>query len=274
MAAFQTLRIAPARGAFRRLSYQSRLQACGCDPGHHQLPRHLRTAWFVMPTLVFLQLELPSSAALVARLSRATQGWASTTSHHNQDTRAFPPARRFLLARLRADPSPPRSWAGVQGLLGLRRISPEPRPRTVHAAFTAHGANKQIPSGWRPVGVEAGGLREHCAPCDFEWLWSGWRPADARCTYIGGPPNPPGSVCRTRSPCLLVPGYAAQARVLRVHTPPSSDVVADRGYHVVDRTCHATDRWESSAGPGHPSHLAPCTLHPAPAPRCRNGSAT
>lgn len=176
MAAFQTLRIAPARGAFRRLSYQSRLQAHGCDPGHHRLPRHLRTAWFVMSTLVLLQLELPSSAALVARLSRATQGWACTTFRYNQDTRAFPPARRFLLARLRADPSPPRSWAGVQGLLGLRRISPEPRPRTGHAAFTASGANKQIPSGWRPAGVEAGGLQEHCAPCDIEWLWSGGGP--------------------------------------------------------------------------------------------------
>lgn len=55
------------------------------------------------PTSVCLRLELPSSAATVAQLSCASCGRASTSFRYNQDTRAFPPEHRFLIARLQSE---------------------------------------------------------------------------------------------------------------------------------------------------------------------------
>lgn len=90
-------------GAFRRLSYQAGLQADGRDPGHHQLRRHLQTTWSMMPTLVFLQHGLPSSAAPVTQLSCVSRDRTCTDFHRNQVTPAFAPVRRFLLAHLLVD---------------------------------------------------------------------------------------------------------------------------------------------------------------------------
>ena len=118
-----------------------------------------------------------------------------------------PPARQCLA----------RSWAENRGLLGRCRISPCPRPRTVHAAFTAHGANKQIPLNWRFKGVGAGGPLEHCAPSENEWLWSGWRPAHTHVLMcMGGPPRRPGSDYRTRSPSCPGPWICVTAACKRV----------------------------------------------------------
>ena len=91
------------KGAFRRLSYQARLQADGRDPGHHQLRRHPRTTWSMMPTPVFLQHFLPSSAAPVPQLSCGSRDRTCTDFHHNQVVPAFAPVRRFLLAHLLVD---------------------------------------------------------------------------------------------------------------------------------------------------------------------------
>jgi len=105
----------PILGAFRRLSYQSRLQASGRDPDHHQLLRQLLTAWPVMPTPVFLRHGLPASAAAVAQLSCATRGRAFTFFHLNQALLAFTPAGRFLHARLRPDMVRPRYGLKAEG---------------------------------------------------------------------------------------------------------------------------------------------------------------
>jgi len=62
---------------------------------------------------------------------------ACTEFRFAQDSAAFPPRVRFLIARLAYLC---KSWTGTIGLLRLRGITLLPRPRTVHAAFTAHGS--------------------------------------------------------------------------------------------------------------------------------------
>jgi len=76
--------------------------------------------------------------------------------------------------------------------------------------------------------------REHCAPDEIEWLWSGWRPAHAYKATHGWAAGRPGSDCRTLFTSLvLASGDAPHARVSRRKTPPSFGVVALDGYHAV-----------------------------------------
>lgn len=76
--------------------------------------------------------------------------------------------------------------------------------------------------------------REHCAPNEIEWLWSGWRPAHAYNGTHGWAASRPGSDCRTHFTSLvLASGDAPHARVSRHKTPPSFGVVALGGYYAV-----------------------------------------
>lgn len=56
----------------------------------------------------------------------------------------------------------------------------------------------------------------------------------ARCVHIGGPPAGQGAIAALFTLLVLVLGDASHLRVSRRATPPSYDVVACHGYHVVD----------------------------------------
>lgn len=223
------------RGAFRRLSYQSGLQAHGRDPGHHQLHRHPWTPWSMMPTLVFLQPGLPSSAALVTQFSCVSRDRTCTDFHRNQVVPAFAPVRRFLLAHLLVNSGPP-GHHGLEhrGLLDRSRISPWPRPCTEHAAFTALGANEQMSFNWRSKDVGADNPLAHCAPT----ITSGFG-------RVGGPPMyTSGCTSEDRRPgqgaiaalchlAVLALRDAQHPRASVEIAPPSLHAIAARGYCVV-----------------------------------------
>ena len=189
-----------------------------------------------MPISVFLRSRLPSSAAPVAHIYIycAARGRAFTFFHCNQDTQAFPPEHRFLVARLHAE-YPARSWAESIGLLDRSRISRCSRPRTGRTGLAVSGANKQILLDWRSRSVGAGGPREHCAPREM-----------SGCGRVGGPPM---HACRCawegRQPdqgAIAALGHHVEPGMLEIvdidqyfcsSTPPSFDVVAFEGYDVV-----------------------------------------
>lgn len=188
----------------------------------------------MIPTSVLLRLELPSSPALVARLSRASQGWACTTFRRNQVVSAFPPIRRFLIARLRPD----SVWLGhglktggystVVGLVPVLALAPDVLV-SQHPAPTSRFPRLGEPRAWGLATPGSIALRMKTSGCG----------------RVGGPPMhsmlvhwwAAGSTrerCRTLFTFLVqVNGYARQLRITRRATPPSFDVVATDGYDAV-----------------------------------------
>jgi hypothetical protein len=190
--------MAPIR-CFRRLRYQlgfwlegatpvtfsatdlSRRFACEADAGSYPANSHRLRHWL--------------------RSFLRPQGWACTTFHCDQVIWSFPSRCRFLI---RTPPRRPGSntasrtssiwWAELRGLLQrwCATITPSARPRTRRAAFTAPGANEQIPQGWRPRGVgrreKTGGFAGDDCP---------GRPGVSR----PGQPSLAGSRCRTSFSC-------------------------------------------------------------------------
>lgn len=155
------------------------------------------------PTSVLLRLELPSSPALVARLSRASQGWACTTFRSNQVMSAFPLTRRFLIARLRPDAVRPGhglktgGYSTEVGLVPGLALAPCMQ-LSLHTAPTSRFPWLGEPRAWG--------------------LATPWRIArrmkSSGFGRVGGPPmrirdvhgraaSRPGSDCRTRSPSLF-----------------------------------------------------------------------
>lgn len=150
----------------------------------------------------FLAPSLPTRVALVARLSRAPEGWTRTTFRDDQDTRAFPPGCRFAIAHLPGPTGPGdglklRVWPSRTRLEGF---GPRPRPRTGQATFVASGAKCELPVDWRSTGIplawgcslpESVARRGGCA---------GWR--TARCVLderaSSGPRNPQGAIAAPR----------------------------------------------------------------------------
>ena len=157
------------------------------------------------PTLVLLQPGLPSSSALVAQLSCASQGRACTSFHCNQVVRALPPARRFLVARLLADRVRQdhglefRGYSTEVGLVLNPALAPDVQ-LSLHPAPTSRFPWVGDPGAWRLATSRR--IARRVISSGFGGLAA--RPC-MRLTCMGGPPRRPGSDCRTRSsstPCL------------------------------------------------------------------------
>jgi len=110
----------------------------------------------MVPMLIFLQRNLPSSPARVMQLSCIATDRAFTDFQLDQALQEFPPAGRFPFAHIQTGLFQIRAENGGLVRFDESRITRRTRPRTGHATFTASGANKQIPRNWRFPGVGFG----------------------------------------------------------------------------------------------------------------------